>query len=339
MKKLIPLLIAILLASLLAGCSSDSDEEEELTGLISLVPSQANLLGSMDLTRSSEDASITTLFEESEEESGGPQTIEDILAKTVEADEFEEIALFLDLSVMAETEDVLGMVMGDDMPDLSDLDIYFGTIAKGTFDKGELIAALETAGEDLSISSPGDYTTYSDLKGWVLAFLSEDTFVMGAMQSVEDVIAMKEGSKSHISGEVLDIYNNLGDALFKLAMVAPEGLSAQDFQTETADEGMISMDLDLSMLEDMESAGLAFDEQGDSFLIDALACFASKESAEELKGFIEMIAGFIDGLEPDIKVKDNCVTLDLEITKEMIENMFKSMFEDMFEGSEESWGE
>ena len=70
---------------------------------------------------------------------------------------------------------------------------------------------------------------------------------------------------------------------------------------------------------------------------DAQACFASDESAKQLEGFIRLIAGFIGITDPDVKVKDGCVTLDLEISKETIENMFQSMFEDMFEGSEEAW--
>ncbi len=53
-------------------------------------------------------------------------------------------------------------------------------------------------------------------------------FVVGTMQPVKDVIDVKKGDAKALSGEVLDTYNKLGDALIKVAMAVPPGMAEGD---------------------------------------------------------------------------------------------------------------
>jgi len=151
-------------------------------------------------------------------------------------------------------------------------------------------------------------------------------FVMGTSGPVKDVIDVKEGDESSVKGEVLDIYNDLGTATFKLAMLIPEGL-AEEFAEEDMDEGGI-MSMDISEFEDIETVAVTVDKLEASVAIESQICFASQDSAQGLKELITGLA-MLFGLEDlELSVNGSCVDIGIEITSAMIEDMMEGMLED-----------
>ncbi|MBT4511447.1 MAG: hypothetical protein HOC20_04460 [Chloroflexi bacterium] len=330
MKKAIPVIILVLLTSFLLACSSDSDEDtpsakESSSNPIGLVPQKANLLGYLNAAQLLDDEDIINMYNESDKEPGDPETIEDAL-DMIGAEGFGAVVLFADLSDMSDLDSIPDIPDDGSIPDLGELDGYMGIIVEGSFDKDKLIAGIEAeTEEEITTSTHNNHTIYADSEGSAIAFLSDDMFVMGTIDPVKDVIDVKEGDESSVNGEVLDIYDDLGTALFKLAMLIPEGLAEEFAEEDMGADGIMSMDM--SEFEDIETVALTVDKQDDSVAIEAQICFASQDSAQALKEIITDLA-MLFGLEDlELSVNGSCVLIGIEITSAMIEDTMEGMLE------------
>ena len=312
LKKIIPLLIVALLISFaVVGCG-----DEEIVAPIELVPQSANMLGRVDLVRIMEDEDIASFYDAMEKEPDMPQTFDE--AMDMLGGDFEELVLFGDISEDTWDEE------------------YFGMIVKGTFTEADVLAAIEELGEvDLVTTSYRGYEVYMDAtEDMQIVFLSAELMVIGSMDAVEDVILVKDGELSAISGEVLDAYNDLGSVLFKLAMVVPEELTEEGFGDPSGE--LPGMDA----FGDIETMGISLDKVGELLSLDLQLCFPDSESAEEAKSmfdFVMAMAGMAAMEEGELEqaiiellqkiemtVTGSCLDIVFEITLTEIEELVET---------------
>ena len=142
---------------------------------------------------------------------------------------------------------------------------------------------------ELSTIKYKDYEIYTDeSEGAAIAFLSDDMFVMGAMQPVKDVIDVKKGDGSALSGTLLDTYNKLGDALIKVAVAVPPGVA----------EGQLGQSAsqylgDLSAFDKVESVGMTLSKNNESVALDVKLCCADSDSAQSIEQSIDGLITFV----------------------------------------------
>ena len=191
-KRVIVLLLMVLLlvVSPLVGCSNSSGG---VTDPIGLVPKQANMVGQVDLSKILQDKDLTGIYDKVPKNSSYPQTFGDALTQlkdqyNIDLNSFQEGLFFADVSGS------------------TDQGNYSGVIVEGTFNKSDLIAAIQSAADvQLSTIKYKDYEIYTDeLEETAIAFLGNTTFVIGAMQPVKDVIDVKKGDAAALRGIVLD---------------------------------------------------------------------------------------------------------------------------------------
>ncbi len=282
---------------------------------IKVVPEKSNLIAWMDLTGMlEEEEEITSLYEGIQEDPEVEQVIEDVL-EIVQG--LEEGLLFMDLS------------------ETSEEDAYLGIIVKGTFVENDLILEIEEAADkDLEIAGYKNYQIYTDpLEEIGLSFLSADAFVFGSVEAIKDVIDVKEGSASAVSGKIIDTYNALGEGKVKLAATIPTDLAEQSLDESDLQLG------DVDSLSDLETIGLTYDGSEEFFSFRAQLCFASSESANEamkaVVGIITLVEMFSTGDDGDglsalvdklnMEVINTCLNIDFEVTVEEIEAVMESL--------------
>lgn len=329
MKKTVSLLITVVLLSLFLGCSKG--DQAEVTP-IDLVPEKSNMIGYLDLARILEDEDFAGFYQAIQKEDAEvPSTLDEALAML--GGDLEEALLFGDISDMSGGGSISDLAEGGELPDVSATEGYFGIIVKGTFEEDGLISTIASAtGEYLETIAYNDHTLYTDSsEESAIAFLGKDAFIIGSMQSVEDVISVWEGEQSAISGKLLDNYNNLGDVLFKLAIVLPPDLIEESLPESSGEE----MPIDLSVFGDIEVIALTMDKQGESLPFALELCFSNSESAEDVKGTLSFFTGLLSAegmgevpeeaqalLESlDIILSDSCVEITLELTTSMLDDL------------------
>jgi len=325
MKKVILLLLMVLLlvVSPLIGCSNSSGG---VTNPIGLVPKKANVVGQVDLSKILQDKDLTGIYDKVPKDPSYPQTFEDALAKlkeeyNIDLKSFQEGVFFGDISGSTEQGN------------------YSGVIVKGAFNKSDLITAIQSAaGMELSTIKYKDYEIYTDeSEETAIAFLSDNMFVMGAMQPVKDVIDVKKGDGSALSGTLLDTYNKLGDALIKVAVAVPPGVA----------EGQLGQSAsqylgDLSAFEKVESAGMTLSKNNESVALDVKLCCADSDSAQSIEQSIDGLITLVkflmamsedqqqnqalDTLLNKVEVgrSDSCVNITVNATLAEIEGLIQS---------------
>ena len=336
LRKASFLLITLaLLASMLVGCddSKDNNKTETTTAKsitpIKLVPQKADMLGYIDLARISSDQDIAKIYNSMPkgEETKFPQTFEGVLA--IVGKNLEQCVLFADLSSVSKS---------DDASSEAESNGYLGIIIKGTLDKDGLLKLIESAaGEPLTTTDYKGYQIQTDSSRELgIVFISADEAVIGTMQAVKDVLAVKAGEQSAIKGKVLDKYNELGNALFKLVAVVPaEALG------ESLDNSESGLPIDLSMLKDVETVSLTIDKKGQAFPLALKACFTSADSAENIKGLLGSLKGMLGSkatnvpeeyqalvsLLKDLKITLNgsCVDISIDLPVSIIEDLSKNV--------------
>ena len=309
-KKTVSILfIAVLIVSVLVGCGG----EETAPAAIKLVPEKANMIGLVDLSPIMEDEDIAGVWEVLPLELDMPQTLDealDLAREEIGLDlrDFEELLVFGDISEATE-----------------DLE-YFGIVVKGTFEESDLIASIESERDEpfTTINYQG-YIIYTDpFEEMGLAFLGSDAFVIGSMEAVKDVIAVKEGDQPVVSGKVLTAYNGLGDALVKVAMIVPPGAIEEGLQ-ELA--GQLPIELPgLDALADLDTVGMALTKEEQSTALNLELCFTNSESAEGVNTLVSLailMAGALpdvpeEALELleklDVSISGSCLDVTLEMT-------------------------
>ncbi|TET39412.1 MAG: hypothetical protein E3J65_03820 [Dehalococcoidia bacterium] len=315
-KKVVPLLliVALFVTSLIAvGCGP-----APTIVAIDLVPQEANLVASIQISRILTDADLIAAYDGWEKDPEMPQTFEQ--AMDLVADE-----IGIDLRDFSEA-----VIFGDTESE----DYYFGAIITGTFDRVALIESIEGAiGEEMITTDYRGYTTYTiTIEGeeGAICFLNDDSFVFGSIDAVRDVIDVKEGEPS-LSGTLAEAYISLGDVWIKVAAEVPEG-----WMGEIPEEGV---PIGLEALADVQVVGFGFNKAGQILSAQLKLYFSTSESAADAEGTISGLISFISIL-PDIppEVMDLLdglnvsrsgpwVTISLTTTMTEIEELVEAMEE------------
>jgi len=165
------------------------------------------------------------------------------------------------------------------------------------------------------------------------------------MTAVEDVIDIREGDHSTATGRIMDIYDDLGNPMLKLAMVLPpEALSGKDDA-----EGMDMMGMDFSFLSDIDILTVTADKNGEQMPISVQLCFTNEDSAlqlqgifnlvlqmsdsgilgsllEDMGGFENTIASLVENLEVVPNEDDpTCIEISLTLTTSLIEELMQNL--------------
>jgi LEA14-like dessication related protein len=272
--------ITVLSISLLAGCSQS---QEVPGGGIDLVPETANMIGHLELDQIIEDGDISGMYGALPKETGDPQTVEEALAASMgmaglDLSDFEEAWVFGDVSQTADNAS------------------YLGAILKGGYDESALLADMESGmGEGFTSIDCEGYKVYTDSDQKTgLALLTSDLAVAGSMQAVRDVIAVREGDKPCIGGDLLDTYEGLDDALVKAAVAVPEGLVEQSLQGQDASILLLSM---MDTFSAVQTVTMTMAKEGESVVCNSQILFADSESAEGMKSMIQMAPTMMGSIE------------------------------------------
>jgi hypothetical protein len=315
--------VLLLVVSPLIGCSNSNGG---VTNPIGLVPKKANVIGHVDLSKILQDNDLTGIYDKVPKDSSYPQTFDDALAKlkeeyNIDLKNFKEGVFFGDISGSTEQGN------------------YFGVIIEGTFNKSDLIAAIQSAtGTELSTINYKDYEIHTDeLEESAIAFLSDNMLVVGAMEPVKDVIDVKKGDAKAVSGEVLDNYNKLGYALIKVAVAVPSGV-AEGQLGESASQVLG----DLSAFDKVKSVGMTLSKNNESVALDVKLCCADSDSAQSIEQSINGLIIFaefltsmsenqqqnqaLDTLLNKVEVgrSDSCVNITITATLAEIEGLIQS---------------
>ena len=286
---------------------------------IEVIPEKSDLIAWLDLTGLSEDEDgITTLYEGIEDDPEEEEFIEDFVELI---GGLEEGLMFMDLSETSED------------------DGYLGIIVKGTFIENDLVIEIEeTLETDLEKTSYKNYQIYIDeLEESGLCFLSADSFVFGTVDAIRDVIDVKEGSASAVSGRLISTYNALGEGQIKLAAIIPVDMAEEGFS-----DSDVQM-MDPETMSDLETIGLTYNGNEEFLSMRAQLCFASRESAEEAEeafdGLLLLLEMFSAGEEGEgstslvdmvnMEISGTCFNVDFEGTVAEIEAVLESMGESL----------
>jgi hypothetical protein len=336
-KKLSLLFIVfVLLVSMITGCSSEATPNP-----VELVPEGANLLGQIDLSKILTDEEITELYDKASKEPDAPKTFEEALDKLkheydIDLMEFNTITFFGDISEFEGEESINNIAI----------------IVEGTLDRDALLAAIEDAadeaGVELETSEYKGYAVYTvkDEEA-ALVFLSDKMLAFGPQVWVEDVIDVAKGDKKALSGIVLNTYNDLDEALLKVAVeIVPSGL----IDTELPEMGEFPGDL--SAFQDIKAVGLTLGREDVSLDFNMKLCADDSDSAEAIEQAVEGLITFIkfalafsgdaeslEGIlsileDVDVSTKGSCVDVALKIAlsevEEWINNSISSFENEVF---------
>lgn len=318
------LVVLALLVSMITGCSS-----EAASNPVELVPEGANLLGQINLSKILTDEEITELYDKASKEPNDPQTFEEAL--NMLKDEYDiDLMKFKTITFFSDTSEF----------EAEDSTITVAIIVEETFDKGDLLAAIEDAAEgadvELESSEYKGYDVYAveDLEG-AFAFLNDKMLAFGPQVWIEDVIDVAKGDRKSLSGVVLDTYNDLDESLLK---VAAETVSSGQADEKLPDEVGEFLG-DLSAFEDIRTVGITLGREKESLALDMKLCAADSDSAEAMEqairgmfAFVQLMAslsedgevpeGLLSVLEDlDISRSGSCVTINLAMTFPEIEDL------------------
>lgn len=319
LKRLVFLLVTMLIVApliILAGCSGGTLD------LVAFVPQKANLVGEINVSQILSDEDFADIYDRLPKENEDPQTLREALDafendSDIDLRDFERGVFFSDTSVSVDDGG------------------YFGVIIEGDFDREDLLNALESSmGEELDVDEYKGYDIYSNEdETSAVAFLSPSVFVMGQISPVKDVIQVKDGNREALGGDVIETYNELGDALIK--MVSLQAYLGE----ETLPDSLPGLPIDLSPFADIEKSTLVLNKQGHTISMETKLYFSnseSAESAENLVSFIELLVDMLPVPEEgqnlvaellgklDIERDGSLLTISFEITVSEIEDIIES---------------
>lgn len=320
-KKFVFLAIVILIAlplAMMVGCGSRGSSNP-----LALVPQRANMVGEVSLSEILSYEDFADIYDRLPKKSEDPQTFDDAL------DAFEG-ETGIDLRQFDG-----GVFFGDVSQSESDSG-YFGIILVGDFNKSDLISALE---ENIGVNlDTVDYKGYEIFTGAneqaALCFLSDRMLIIGGMVPVKDVIQVKEGDRPPLSGDVLDTFNGLGDALIKVASVVPSDQIQQRLQGNFSES-----QINLSAFSDVERTGIALTKEAQAISFKADLYFTDSQSAEDAEKMLTFVGLFVEmlpipeqgqallpGLLDKLQVvrQDKLLTISIEMTVSEIEDIIES---------------
>lgn len=317
------LIVAFLVVSPLVGCSKSSSGAASPIGL---VPEKVNMVTQADLGSILQDNNLTGMYDKFPKDASYPQTFSDAVNElkdkyNIDLKIFQEGVLFADVSTSGDSGD------------------YSGAIVEGTFNQNDLIAAIQSESEtEWTTITYKNYTIYSnEVEDTAFAFVTDNIFVIGTMQPVKDVIDVKKGDASALSGEVLDTYDNLGDALIRVAMAVPPGVTEGEFG-QSASEVLGN----ISAFDKVKTVAITVSKNDQSVALNIKLCCADSESAQSIEdsingliGFMGLIASMSENQEQyqtlldlldkvDVTRSDSCVNITLTATIAEIEDLLQS---------------
>jgi hypothetical protein len=310
--------IIVLPLIMVMGCSGGG-----FSNPIALVPDRANMVGGVNLSQILGDEDFADIYDRLPKEFEDPQTLDDALddfkeKRDIDLRWFEQGVFFGDVSKF-----------GDDAG-------YFGIIIRGDFDKNDLIRALEkNVGGALDTIKYQGYEIHTNANETAaIAFLSDTMFVIGGMGPVKDVIQVHEGDRKALSGEVLDTYNGLGDALITVATVVPA-----DQVRDRLPRRPNGFEMGFSAFSDVEKAGLVLVKEEKTISLKLELEFTNSESAEDAENLLSFVEIFVDmipipeqgrGLVPEVldwlevERSGSKLTISIEMTVSEIEDLLES---------------
>jgi len=303
-------MISVLALTVIVGC------EESEPAAIDLVPQNANLIGSIQVSKILNDQDLIDAYDRVEKEPGEPQTFEDLLNEAVEESgidfrESAEAVVFADLTAF-------------------EMEEYIGVIVECTISEKQFARNFEEMADMEFVTS--DYKGYrlyiDEADEFGIAFLSDQMLITGSTKAVKDVIDVRRGDRKQITGTILDTYQQLGDVLIKVAFELPE--EARKALVEESVPGEIPISLEY--LADMDMIGFALDKEGETIDVNINPHFLSVDSAEDVNNTLSGAILFSRGMVPDpdikellskinVSVTDTWVTIALEITVSEIEQL------------------
>jgi len=310
------LMVLVFMSAMVAGCGAPG---LTLTA-IELVPQDANLVASIQISEIINDRDLSDAYAEFEKGPEQPQTLEEALDELVgetgiDLRDFSEVVIFADITTIEQAE-------------------YLGVIIEGSFNETQFIGNIEReAGEELATSDYKGYRLYADEgEEFGIAFLTDRVLLIGTMEAVKDAIDVSKGDREQIGGTILSSYNRLGDALVKIAFEVPE--EAREALTEELVPGEIP--ISLGSFADIDIVGFALNKEAETITIQITPHFLSTDSAQDAKdtlsGAIILFRGMLE--VPEIKdllgkievsAADSWVTIALEITISEIEQLTEAL--------------
>jgi hypothetical protein len=231
-KYLVVGLIVILLAVIVAlvGCSTTQPSPPSMQ-IPPAAPQRADLLCKIELAKITTDEDFAELYQVIAAQNPDiPQTLDAALDQVenqtgIDPRDLTEALVFADTSTLIQSvESTQG---SGSLP-------YCGALVEGDLDESSFILSIEEKiRQTLRRSDYQGYTIYTlttlddEDGGLSIAFLADGQFVIGTSQAVKDVIDVTAGLQEPISGDVFDLYSQLGDALIKVASSVPESLTEQ----------------------------------------------------------------------------------------------------------------
>ncbi len=292
------LLIVSVLATAACGSSdSPSSSSSNSFAVKQVVPQKANLVAGLSLANLG-NAETGDLYNQLAVQADLPATYDQLL-KTVkdkiglDLKGLKEAVVFADLDAATFSQD-------DTIP-------YLGVIVNGTFKQDDMVAAIQKSlGHTLEVESYNGYVIYTiresldiiDLEGSSdvgakLAFLDQSNMVLGSEEAVKSVIDVQKGNEQGLSGELLSLYEGLGDAQAKLALEIQK-----EWLTNIPDEESLSGfgKVNLSAFKDMKMATLAVGQSGNSGMLDIKVDFYNSNSTISAKDTIDGLLNMVKGL-------------------------------------------
>jgi len=306
----------VLISALVAtGCHSARPPAP----LVDPVPQRANLVASIEITEILTDEDLVEAYDEAEKDPDMPQTLDEALDE-IEEETGIDLTDFIQAVVFSDTECEDG---------------YWGAFVTGTVDEDDLIEAIEDeTGGELTVYSHRGYDVYTDdSEENGICFLTDEAFLVGTVDAVEDAIDVAAGYAAPLTGPVVDLYEAFGDVWVRVAAAVP----AETIGDATEDE--VSIDSDT--LEHIEAVGAGLDKEGDQVTLEVRVCLSSPVLAEGLKAVLfgaktyyrntaDMPVAAAEALDKIVFSRSgSCTVLILKATVEEIQDMVEGMQEEM----------
>lgn len=284
-KHLLVVLLAILLVSMitLTGCTATPGKPPESTQIPPAVPQRANFLAEVELAEIINDEDFAELYREvAAQESTLPETLDAALDEVqretgINLRDFTHVIVFADALALLESMESSQDNAGPD---------YWGALVEGTLDEDSFIDSIESKlGKKLVTSSYQSFTIYvlQDTRepdeAFSMAFPASGQMVIGTALAVRDVIDVTVGLEEPISGTVYDLYDQLGDALIKLASSVPESLTEQI----PAEMPIGPITLSLLCFRDIDSATLNLTKSEAIANTELCLVFSNEDSAKDCR--------------------------------------------------------
>ena len=282
-KTAIMIILSVLLLIPVSACGSSGYTATEL------IPQKAGLILNIQISDIVGDNDIRDAYDESEKDPDQPQTAEEgidkIFAETgIRVGEFSQAVVFADITEMGDQS-------------------YMGFIVEGDYEETQFIDNIEEKTDtNFSSSEYEGYTLYTNSEEHIaISFLDNKTLLAGTEEAVKDVIAIANGDRKPVGGELLDTYNNLGDAMIKMAVMLPEEAREAMMSDDT---GMGLMTVPLESFSDIDMIGFSLNKSNETLNARIDAYFLSAESAEDAKDTINGFISLFKGTLEDKKTKD-----------------------------------